>query len=95
MIKIFVLSENENQHDKSEVGIVLKERIVLHVPKNSSKIFHQVMKIPTSSIGCKVTGKLVNRGTGYGLETSVQYRFIGAEKAVEWEENNMKKVLKT
>ena len=43
----------------------------------------------------KTRVNLVNGGTGYGLETPVQYRFIGAEKAVEWEENNMKKVLKT
>ena len=44
------------------------------------------------TIGCKVTGKCVNRGTGYGLEIPVQYRFIGAENAVEWAEKNIKKV---
>ena len=27
-------SENENQHDKFAVAIVLEERIVVHVPKN-------------------------------------------------------------
>ena len=31
-------------------------------------------------------------GAGYGLEIPVQYRFIGAEKAVEWAEKNIKKV---
>ena len=77
-------SENENQHDKFSVAIVLEERLVGHVPKNLSKIFHQFMKIPNCTIGCKVTGKRVNRGAGYGLEIPVQYRFIGAEKAVEW-----------
>ena len=66
-----------------------KERIVGHVPKN---LFHQFMKIPNCTIGCKVTGKRVNRGPGYCLEIPVQYRFIGAEKAVEWEKENIKKV---
>ena len=77
-------SEIENQYDKFAVAIVLEERIVGHVPKNVSKIFHQFMKIPNCIIGCKVTGKRVNHGAGYGLEIPVQYKFIGAEKAVEW-----------
>ena len=77
-------SEIENQHDKFAVAIVLEERIVGHVSKNLSKIFHQFLKIPNCTIGCKVTGKRVNHGAGYGLEIPVQYKFIGAEKAVEW-----------
>ena len=85
-------SESENQHDKFAVAIVLEERIVGHVPKNVSKLFHQLMKIPNCTIGCKVTGKCVNRGAGYGLEIPVQCRFVGAEKAVEWAKKNIKKV---
>ena len=50
------------------------------------------MKIPNCTIRCKVTGKRVNRGAGYGLEILVQYRYIGAEKAVEWTEKNIKEV---
>ena len=50
-------SKNENQQDKFAVAIVLEERIVGHVPKNLSKIFHQSMTIPNCTIGCKVTGK--------------------------------------
>ena len=46
-------SENENQHGKFAVAIVLEERIVGHVPKNLSKIFHQVMKFSNCTIGCK------------------------------------------
>ena len=54
-----------------------------------SEIFHQFIEIPNCAIRCKVIGKFVNRGVGYGLEIPVQYRFIGAEKAVEWAENNI------
>ena len=50
------------------------------------------MKIPNCTIGCKVTGKRVNRGAGYGLEIDFQYRFIDAEEAVEQAEKNVKKV---
>ena len=85
-------SENENHHDKFAVNIVLEERTVGHVPKNLSKIFHQFMKIPNCTIGCKVTGKRVNCGAGYGLEILVQYRFIGAKRTVEWAEKNIRKV---
>ena len=76
-------SENKNQHDKFAVDIVLEERIVGHVPKNLSKIFHQFMKIPNCTIKWKVTGKSVNPGVVYGLEIPVQYRFIRAKKSVE------------
>ena len=51
------------------------------------------MKIPNCTISYKVTGKRVNRGAGYGLEIPVQYRFIGAKKAVEWAEKSIQKVL--
>ena len=82
--------ENENQHEKFAVALVLEERIKGYVPKNMSKIFHQLMKIPNCTIGYKVTGKRVNHGAGYGLEITVQYRFIGAKKAVEWAEKNIR-----
>ena len=70
---------------------MLEERIVEHVPKNQSKIFHQFIKIPNCTIGCKVTGKRVNHGAWYSLEIPVLYRFIEDEKAVEWTEKNIKK----
>ena len=82
----YLKSENENQHNKFAVAIVLEGRIVGHVTKNLRKIFHQFVKIPNCTIGCKVTGKRVNRGADYGLEIPVQYIFIGAEEAVEWTE---------
>ena len=39
---------------------------------------------------CRVTGKIVNRGVGYGLEIPVKYIFYGHQKALEW----MEKVFK-
>ena len=78
-------------HDKFAVAIVLEEQMIGQVCKNLSKISHQFIKIPNCTIGFKITGKRVNRGVGYGLEIPVQYIFIGAKKAVEWAEKNIKK----
>ena len=58
--------------------------MVLKVEWNIPSIY----KNPDCAIRCKVIGKFVNRGAGYGLEIPVQYRFIGCEKAVEWADNN-------
>ena len=66
--------------------------MVGQVSKNLSKISHQFIKIPNCTIGFKITGKRVSRNVGYGLEIPVQYRFIGAKKAIEWVEKNIKKV---
>ena len=54
-----------------------------------NEIFHQFVKIPNCANRCKVTGKFVNRGACYGLEIPIQYRSIGAEKAVEWGEKKI------
>ena len=64
-------SENENEHNKFALAIVLGKRRVGHVSKNLSKLFHQFMKIPNCTIESKVTGKRVNRGTSYVLEIPV------------------------
>ena len=48
--------------------------------KISIPSLHQFKKIPNCTTGCKVTGKRVNRGVGYGLETLIHYSFIGADK---------------
>ena len=54
-----------------------------------SEIINHFIKIPNCANRCIVRGKFVNRGAGYGLEILVQYRFIGAEKAVEWAEKKI------
>ena len=61
-------------------------RTVGHVPRNFSK----TMRLPGCSILCKVTGKRVNRGAGYGLKIPISYKFVGAGKAVDWVEKKKK-----
>ena len=43
-------------------------------------------------MGCKFTGKRVNRGAGYGLEIPVTYTFSGPEKAVDKAEKQITKI---
>ena len=88
----FFKSENENQHGKFAVAILLEDEIVRDVSKNLGKIFHHFMKITNCTIRRRVTGKRVNREAGYGFEIPVQCRSIGANKAIKWAENNIKNV---
>ena len=84
--------EEDNEHDDFAITIKFEDRIVGHVPKNLIKIMNRFTKIPSCSLRCKVTGKRVNRGAGYGLEIPVVYELIGSEKAVDWG-GNIKKIL--
>ena len=88
-----LVPEEDNKHDDFAVAIKFEDRIVGHVPKNLSKIMSRFTKIPSCSLRCKVTGKRVNRGAGYGLEIPFVYKLIGSEKAVDWGGKNIKKIL--
>ena len=34
---------------------------------------------------CKVVGKRINRGTGYGLEVAMDFSSYGDDRAIKWE----------
>ena len=57
-----VTPEEKNEHDKFAAAIYHDKRVVGHAPKNLSKQFYQFLSLPSCSISCAVTGKLVNRG---------------------------------
>ena len=86
-----LVPDKDNEHDDFAVAIKFEDRIVGHVPKNLSNIMNRFTKIPSCSLRCKVTGKRVNRGAGYGLEIPVVYELIGPEKAVDWGEKTLRK----
>ena len=54
-----------------------KESVVGHIPQKFSSMF---LVIPFTSIEVQVVDKSLNRGSGYGLETQVKYRFYRQEK---------------
>ena len=86
------LEPEENiDYDDFAVAVLFEGRRLGHVPRNLSQIMALFLRLPGSSILYKVTGKRVNRGAGYGLEIPVSYKFVGAEKAVDWAEEKIKK----
>ena len=89
---VHLAPEEDNKHVDFAAAIFFKDRIFGHVPKNLSRVMNCFLKIPGCSIACKVTGKRVNRGAGYGLEIPVTYELIGAEKAVDFAEKNIKTI---
>ena len=89
---ILLEPEETNEHDEFTLAVLSEGRTVGHVPRNFSKTMKLFMRLPGCSILCKVTGKRVNRGAGYGLEIPVSYKFVGADKAVDWVEEKIKKI---
>ena len=83
-----LVSKEDNEHDDFSVAIKFEDLIVGHVTKNLSKIMNRFTKIPSCSLRCKVTGKRMKRGAGYGLEIPILYDLIGPEKAVDWGEKH-------
>ena len=61
-----------------------KESIVGKIPHNISKFSSMFLTVPSTSIEVEVLGKRVNRGSGYGLEIPVKYRYYGQEKLIQW-----------
>ena len=81
--------EPTNEVDKHAVTIMCsdslgKESVVGHIPHNISKFSSMFLTIPSTVIKVEVLGKRVNRGSGYGLEIPVKYRYYGQEKLIQW-----------
>ena len=55
---------------------------------------YKSLKLPNSKLSCKVKGKRLNRGAGYGLGITVIYTFNGHEKAFEWVKSKIQEDIK-
>ena len=79
--------EEKNEEDELAIGVYQndcqKETLLGHMPRNISKFVYKFYKLPNSKLSCKVKGKTLNRGAGYGLEIPVIYTFNGHQKAIE------------
>ena len=85
--------ETDNPHDNYAVSIIRNLYVVGHVPLGLSKTLSNFLSLPASTILCIVTGKRVNRGAGLGLEIPVMYQARGHEKAIQWLEKTITKIL--
>ena len=72
---------------------ILQSYVVGHVPLGLSKTFSNFLSLPASTMLCIVTGKRLNRGAGLGLEIPMMYQARGHEKAIQWLEKTVTKIL--
>ena len=91
--------ESTNEVDKHAVAIMCsdllgKESVVGHIPHNISKFSSMFLTIPFTAIEVEVLGKRVNRGSGYGLQIPVKYRYYGQEKLIQWSTKKLEEVKK-
>ena len=61
-----------------------KETLNGHMPRDIPKFIYKFLKLPNSKLSCKVKGKTLDRGTGYGLEIPVICTINVPKKAIEW-----------
>ena len=87
------MQETDNPHDKYAVSIIRNSYVVGHVPLGLSKTFSNFLSLPVSTMLCIVTGKRLNRGAGLGLEILVMYQARGHEKALQWLEKTITKIV--
>ena len=78
--------EPTNEVDKHAVAIMCSdslgmESVVGHIPHNISKFSSMFLTIPSTAIEVEVLG---NRGSGYGLEIPLKYRYYGQKKLIQW-----------
>ena len=85
--------ETDNPHDNYAVSIIRNSYVVGHVPLGLSKTFSNFLSLPVSTMLCIVTGKILNRGAGLGLEILVMYQARGHEKALQWLEKTITKIV--
>ena len=85
--------ETDDPHDNYAVSIIRNSYVVGHVPLGLSKTFSNFLSLPASTMLCIVTEKRLNRGAGLGLEIPVMYQVRGHEKAIQWLEKTITKIL--
>ena len=76
-----------NVEDKSAVAVVKDGFVVDQVSKCSSLWVSMLLRLPKSSINCKVTGNKVNRGAGNGLEIPCDYSAGGDRLWTGWKKD--------
>ena len=90
--------EERNEEDEFAIGNYRndfqRETLVRHMPRNITKFGYKFLKLPISKLSCKVKGKRLKRGAGYGLEIPVICKFNGHEKAIEWIKSKIQEDIK-
>ena len=71
------LQEKENEKYQFAIAVYRNDLcyklVVVHVPLTLSKVLFKLLQWLNSILTCKVTGRRVNRGAGYGFAIQVTY----------------------
>ena len=90
--------EEKNEEEEFAISVdrndFQNETLVEHVPRNISRFVYKFLKLPNSKLSCKVKGKRLNRGAGYGLEIAVIHPFNGHEQTIEWLKSKIQEDIK-
>ena len=82
--KVLLLqTEPTNIKDNKAVAIVKNTLVVGHVPVKLSVLFCQFLSRACNKGTVEVTGAVVSRGAGYGMEVPCKYRLYGTRAYVE------------
>ena len=87
------MRETDNPRDNYALSIIRNSYVVGHVPLGLSKTFSNFLSLPVSTILCIVTEKRLNRVAGLGLEILVMYQARAHEKALQWLEKTITKIV--
>ena len=82
------MRETDNPHDNYAVSLIHNSYVVGHVFLGLSKT-----SLPVSAMLCIVTGEILNRWAGLGLEILVMYQARGLKKALQWLEKTIIKIV--
>ena len=71
--------EPENVEDKFAVAVIKSGTVVGHVPKTLVPVISQFLKRDCNKGVVNITGKQINRGSGFSLEAPCIFRLYGPE----------------
>ena len=79
--------EEGNKHHKYAVVVYcndLMNNSWTYMPPHFSKLVCKFLQLPNTTVCWSVTGKRLNRRTGYGLEISEIYVLRGPKRTINW-----------
>ena len=89
---MYLEPEDGNEYNKNTVALINDGKTGGHIPKNLT--FKRFLTLPNCTIKCTVIEKHMNGGAGYGLEISVNFKFLRPAKAIQWDKTLQKKFFK-
>ena len=75
--------EPDNPEDNFAVAVIRRGNVVGHLPFNLAQVVSAFLRRDVNKGLVEVTGTMVNRGAGHGLEIPCTYHFYGSKSFVD------------